>query len=344
MKTEPAGRINPAGSVIHAIRLYICSVQCIRDQKVFPRLRGPTTVVYEGFIMERHRPAAVLSLTLAIGIIVAAILGPLLTDTIRFHLPDALITQYEGGEVVTLFLAAPLLIAAGWLWLRGDRVAPALAFGPAAYTVYTFVTAIVGQEYGRYDGNGERAFLLYAALIAVGSSVAVIALSQLLQQPAPMPPDRLRIATAAIFLLIAAFFAIAWIGQIMQVYRGEGSTEYEQGPTLFWLIKMLDLGFLVPALGALGIGLLRSRPLAIRLAYGMVIYAVCMAGAILGMGIAMLLEDDPAASVPMIAFLAPVTAGLGLLAARMIAQYRQRDDRRARPIGGPSTFGTGHAG
>lgn len=245
---------------------------------------------------------------------------------------------------MTLFLAAPLLIAAGWLWLRGDRVAPALAFGPAAYTVYTFVTAIVGQEYRRYDGNGEKAFLLYVALIAVGSAVAVIAVSQLLQQPTPMPPDRLRMATAAIFLIIAAFFAFAWLGQVMQVYRGEGSSEYEQGPTLFWLIKMLDLGFLVPALGALGVGLARKRTLAIRLAYGMVTYAVCMAGAILGMGIAMLLEDDPAASVPMIAFLAPVTAGLGFLAARMIAHYQGHDDRRARPVGGQTTLGTGHAG
>lgn len=294
--------------------------------------------------MERHRPAAALSFALAFGIIVAAILGPLLADTIRFHLPDSLITQYEGGEVATLFLAAPLLIVAGWMWLRDDRIAPALAFGPATYTVYTFVTAIVGQEYASYDGNGERAFPLYVAIIAVGSALAVMAVSQLVQQPAPMPPDRLRFATASIFLLIATFFAIAWLGQIVQVYQGEGSTEYEQGPTLFWLVKMLDLGFLLPALAALGVGLLRKRPLAIRLAYGMVIYAVCMAGAILGMAIAMWLENDPAASVPMIAFLAPVTAGLGLLAARMVAYYRQRDDRRSRRIAGPTHLGTGHAG
>jgi MFS family permease len=272
--------------------------------------------------MQRQRTAASLSFVLAASIVVAAILGPLVTGVIRFHLPDSLIVQYEGGEVVTLVVAVPLLIVAGILWRRGERLAPALAFGPATYTAYTFVTAIAGQEYGRYEGNSERAFFLYAGLIALGSAVAVLAVADLLRQPASIPPDRLRNVTAGIFLLIAAFFALAWIAQVVQVYRGVESTEYRQGPTLFWLIKMLDLGFLVPALGTIGIGLLRKSVLAARLSYGMVIYAVCMAGAILGMGIAMWIEDDPAASIGMIAFLAPVTAGLAIVAARMLVAYR----------------------
>lgn len=272
--------------------------------------------------MQRHRAAAILSFVLAASIVVAAILGPLITGVIRFHLPDSLVVQYEGGEVVTLFVAVPLLVAAGTLWLRDHRLAPALAFGPAAYTAYTFVTAIVGQEYASYDGNSGRAFFLYTGLIAAGAAVAVLAVSDLLQQPASLPPERLRQVTAGIFLVIAAFFALAWTGQVLQVYRGHESTEYQQGPTLFWLIKMLDLGFLVPALGAIGIGLLRGSILAARLAYGMVVYAVCMAGAILGMGIAMWIEDDPAASVGMIAFLVPVTAGLAGVAAGMLRAYR----------------------
>jgi MFS family permease len=272
--------------------------------------------------VQRQRTAAILSFVLAASIVVAAILGPLVTGVIRFHLPDSLVVQYEGGEVVTLFVAVPLLIAAGILWRRGERLAPALAFGPATYTAYTFVTAIAGQEYGRYDGNSERAFFLYAGLIAVGSAVAVLAAADLLRQPAATPPDMLRSLTAGIFLLIAAFFALAWIAQVVQVYRGVESIEYQQGPTLFWLIKMLDLGFLVPALGTIGVGLLRRSMLAARLAYGMVIYAVCMAGAILGMGVAMWIEEDPAASIGMIAFLAPVTVGLAIVAARMLMAYR----------------------
>ncbi len=151
--------------------------------------------------MPRHRIAAYLSLLLALGITLAAILGPLVTDTIRFHLPDSLVVQYEGGEVVTLVVVVPMLLLAAVRWLRQDPLAAPLAFGPAAYAVYTFVTAIVGQEYGRYPGNAERAFFLYAALIALGAAVAIIALADLLQYEAPEPPAGLRRVTAGIFLL-----------------------------------------------------------------------------------------------------------------------------------------------
>lgn len=294
--------------------------------------------------MHRHQVAAILSFALAIGITAAAVLGPLLTDTIRFRLPDSLVVQYEGGEVVTLVVAVPLLLLAGWRWLRHERLAAALAFGPAAYAAYTFVTAVMGQEYGRYPGNVERAFFLYTGLIALALAVAVNALADLLQHPAPEPPSGLRRVTAAIFLLIAAFFALSWTAQALQVYRGEASEEYMLGPALFWLIKMLDLGVLVPAMATVGVGLLRRSPLAIRIGYGMVLYAVCMAGAILGMSVAMWLEDDPAASVAMTAFLAPVTIGLAWLAARWLIRYRPFPDRDEVRGGHATTLGTGHAG
>ncbi len=293
--------------------------------------------------MPRHRVAALLSLLLAIGITLAAILGPLITDTIRFHLPDSLVVQYEGGEVVTLVVVVPLLLLAAVRWLRQDPLAAPLAFGPAAYAVYTFVTAIVGQEYGRYPGNAERAFFLYAALIALGAAVAIIALAELLRYEAPEPPAGLRRATAGVFLLVAAFFALSWTAQAVQIYRGEMIEEYELGPTLFWLVKMLDLGFLVPAMLTIGVGLLRRSALAIRMAYGMVPYAVCMAGAILGMSVAMWLEDDPSASVGMAVFLLPVTLGLAWLAARWLLAYRPVPNRGERLLG-HSTLGTGHAG
>ncbi len=105
---------------------------------------------------------------------------------------------------------------------------------------------------------------------------------------------------------------------------------------------MLDLGFLVPAMLSIGVGLLRSSALAIRMAYGMVPYAVCMAGAILGMSVAMWLEDDPSASLAMTAFLAPVTLGLVWIAARWLMTYRPVPDHRERTLG-RRTLGTGHA-
>lgn len=298
--------------------------------------------------MERQRISSALSFAVALGIIVAGILGPLILGVIKFRLPELLVNQYIGGEVVTLILAAPALIAAGVLWRRDDPLAPVLSIGPAAYTVYTFITAIAGQEYALYDGNAEKAFPLYAALILGGTLIVAIAGSELMRTDAPMPPQGLRKITAGVLLAIAIFFAFAWSAQIAQVYRGDPPSEYAEGPALFWLIKLMDLGFLLPAFLAAGIGLLKVHPVAIRLSYGMVCYAVCMSGAILGMAVAMVMKDDPAASTGMIAFLMPVTALLAFLAWRLLALYRQRARRNPvhhENVRTPITpLGRGHAG
>lgn len=296
--------------------------------------------------MERRPLFAYLSIILAFGVIVAAILGPLVTGVIELHLPDLLVNQYLGGEVATVFIAAPMLLAAGVLWLRGSRIAPVLAFGPALYTVYTFVTAVIGQEYLMYDGNAERAFPLYAALIASGLFVAAFSGTEIARQPAPVLSDGLRRVTAGIFLAVVAFFALAWSSQIATVYRGELSTEYVEGPTLFWLIKLMDLAFLLPAFAVVGIGVLRRNGLATRVAYAAVSYAVCMTAAVLGMAIAMWLKDDPSASVAMILFLIPVTLGFMTLAGRLVARYRHAGGHTTETplIDTTSPLGHGHAG
>src|SRR5690606_3146505 len=235
--------------------------------------------------MDRQRLPAIGSSVGARVTPIAGVLGPLVTGMIRFRLPDAAVNQYVGGEIVTMFIAAPALIAAGVLWLRNHRLAPVIAIGPAAYTVYTFITAIVGQEYGRYDGNVENAFFLYAGLVLGGWLLVVLAGLDLLMANVPTMPDGLRNVTAGVFLVIAAFFALAWVGQIAQVYGGERSDAYLESPTLFWLIKLMDLGFLLPLFATTGVAMLRGQRLATTLAYGMVSYAVCMAAAVLGMAI-----------------------------------------------------------
>lgn len=294
--------------------------------------------------MDRQRLSAIVSFVVALGILIAGVLGPLVTGMIRFRLPDAAVNQYVGGEIVTMFIAAPALIAAGVLWLRNHRLAPVIAIGPAAYTVYTFITAIVGQEYGRYDGNVENAFFLYAGLVLGGWLLVVLAGLDLLMANVPTMPDGLRNVTAGVFLVIAAFFALAWVGQIAQVYGGERSDAYLESPTLFWLIKLMDLGFLLPLFATTGVAMLRGQRLATTLAYGMVSYAVCMAAAVLGMAIAMVLRDDPAASVAMIAFLAPVALLLAFLTWRLLANYAHGGKGDMVHREPPVPIGRGHVG
>lgn len=269
--------------------------------------------------MSRQPVSGGLALLLTAGIAVNAVLGPLALGVIRFRVSESAETQFVGGEAVSLGLVVPLLIASGILWLRGHRLAPALAIGPALYTVYTYLTAVAGQEYARYEGNVERFFPLYAALIAGGAALAVRSIAGLVAADVPEPAGGLGRAAAWMLIGIGAFFALAWATQIGRVLGGTASTEYAESPTLFWLIKLLDLAFVIPAFVTTGAGLLRHRPWAARAAYAMMAFATCIASAVAAMAIAMEVSADPASEPLMLVVVVPTALAFAGVTWRLLA-------------------------
>ncbi len=281
--------------------------------------------------MVRSRLAGVGSMALGIGIAVSAVLGPLVLKVITFRTSDHLENQFVGGEVVSLAVVAPLAITAGVLWLRGHRLAPPLALGPALYSVYTYTTAVLGQEYSRYDGNVEKFFPLYAGLVAGGAVIAVYAWSRLGDMDVPVLSDGLRRTLAGIFLGLGSFFALAWAQQIRLVLAGSPPAEYQEGPTLFWLIKLLDFGFMIPLLLATGVGLVRRAPAAIKAAYGLATFATCLAASIAGMAVVMEVKGDPSAEPAMLVGLIPATVGLAVVTGRLLWSCLQETGDRPVP-------------
>ena len=268
------------------------------------------------------------SIALGAGIAVSAILGPLVLDVVTFRTSANIENQFAGGEAVSLVVVAPVAITAGVLWLRGHRLAAPLTFGPAIYAVYTSTTVIVGQEYARYDGNVEKFFPLYAGLVAGGAAIAACAWRRLNEFEAPTPSAGLRRALAGIFLGVGGFFALAWAQQIRLVYAGNFPVDYLAGPTLFWAIKLLDFGFLIPALIATGAGLLYQHPAAIKAAYGLAPFLMCLAGSITGMGVVMLAKGDPSAEPAVLAVALTVTVGLAVVTAQVLRSYLRGASKR----------------
>ena len=271
--------------------------------------------------MIQSRLAGFGSIALGFGIAVSAILGPLVLNVVKFRTSPNIEHQFVGGEVVSLAVVAPLAITAGVLWLRDLRVAAPLALGPAIYAVYTYTTVIAGQEYARYDGNVEKFFPLYAGLVAGGAAIAACAWGRLNETAAPVPSDGLRWTMAGIFAGVGGFFALAWAQQIRLVYAGSPPVEYAEGSTLFWTIKLLDFGFLIPVLIATGVGLARQHPTAIRAACGLATFVTCLAGSIAGMAVVMQVKGDPSAEPVMLAVVAPATVGLALMTERLLRSY-----------------------
>ena len=260
-------------------------------------------------------------LGLGLGIAVSAILGPLVLGVIKLRTPVNIENQFVGGEIVSLGVVAPVAVVAGVLWLRGHRLAPALALAPALYSVYTYASVVFAQDYARFDGNGERFFPLYTALAGGGAAIAVSAWSQLGRQPIPIPSLHLRRTLGTILIAAGSLIGLAWAQQIRLVISGQPGADYLEGPSLFWFIKFADFGFVIPAMLATGVGLFRSIPTAIKAAYGLAGFLTCLAGSVTGMGIAMELKGDPSSQPGVLIALVPLTLGLAAVTAILLRSF-----------------------
>ena len=110
---------------------------------------------------------------IALGLGAVALLGPLATDVIDYHVTETLRNQTIGLDAVSFLLVAPLSFLAAILVTRGRRAGAALALGVGAYTSYMFIQYVVGPEYERLPGNNELLFPLYLSLFTLGWLVFV---------------------------------------------------------------------------------------------------------------------------------------------------------------------------
>jgi hypothetical protein len=250
--------------------------------------------------LQIDRLTGIASIALGIGTAASAILGPLVANVIRFHVSENARNQLIGGEIASLFVAAPVAVAAGVLWLRRKPLAPTLAIGPALYALYTNIQFAIGPEYLRYPGNNEKAIPLYLTLIILGWAVALRSWQELAPVNATLPTGGLRRGLAALLIVLALFFTLTWVRGIADVIGGKQVQEYQQDPVLFWLVRVMDLAFVIPAALIAGVGLLRCSGWATRLATATTSFLTLEVAAVAGMASAMLLRDDPSASLALL--------------------------------------------
>jgi hypothetical protein len=264
-----------------------------------------------------HRSPLTGAALIVLGVLIAvsAVLGPLVMGIVRFHTSESAVAQLVGGEVISLILVAPMAIVAGVLWMRGSPLAPVLALGPSAYSLYMYVQYVVGAQYERYPGNNEYFFPLYLALIILAWAAGISAWHRLTTLPLPPLGAGIQRALGMLMLVLNITFALAWLSSIYAVLAGshESATwvEYQKDQTLFWLIRMMDLGFVIPASFVVSIGLLRSAPWATRLAYAFLGFQTLIVAAVAGMAIVMSARSDLAASPILLIVTVVLTIALG---------------------------------
>lgn len=260
-------------------------------------------------------------------IAVSAVLGPLVLAIVRFRTSQTAVNQLVGGEVISLLVVAPLAIVAGVLWLRGNSLAPILGIGPSLYSLYMYIQYVMAPQYERYEGNSEYFFPLYLALIILAWSTAIGAWRALATTSLPALTTRTRGVLGTLMLVLNLTFALAWISSILAVLIGpHGSTtwiEYEKDQTLFWVIRLMDLGFVIPASLVIAVGLIRGAPWSTRLTYAFIGFQTLIVAAVAGMATMMALRDDPSANPVFLVVTVTLTIALAgffvLLLRRLVA-------------------------
>jgi hypothetical protein len=276
------------------------------------------------------RAAGFVCIALGIGVAASSLLGPVGVRVIEYRTAETALNQLKGADLASLLLVAPAAVGAGVLWLRRHPLAPVAALAPAAYAAYTFTQAILGEEYARYDGNNERFFPLHLALVIAGGAIAYQSWRAIDPDAVAPPSRRLRRIAAVAFLGSAAFLTLGLhVPGLLAVWRGAPGVEYRDAPTAFWVVKLMDLGIIVPIAVATGVGLLRGSRAALAAAYGVSGVFALIGASVTCMAVIMQLNDDPAASPTLVAGFGVITAAFATLAVRLarsaVSRARPRD-------------------
>lgn len=206
---------------------------------------------------------------------VAAAAGLFIPDLYRDS--DAWIRQAQASDLTTLALAVPALGIGLWQARRGSALGRLVALGALAYLAYgyaifAFAVATNPMTPLHYAILGLSTWSIGLTMAGAGMGTAECSVG-----------SRLPRRTTGVFLLVmAALFAILWLGQIAaSITSGQPALEVERLGLVANPVWALDLAFALPAFAVVGVGLLRNRASAKAAVLPVLVFAAVMGASIL---------------------------------------------------------------
>jgi hypothetical protein len=157
---------------------------------------------------------------------------------------------FRGADLITLFLAAPLMIAAIARYRRGSLRAALVLIASLVYMLYNGLSLAIGAAY-------NPLFLVYTAIFSASLFALGIAWAQINFATLPKTPRR----GAAIFLFIGGIVtALLWLSDLLPPLLQGGNPPALLGPYTTPTTYFIDLGLITPACLLAGRWLLRGDP------------------------------------------------------------------------------------
>jgi len=216
----------------------------------------------------------VLTWVLAVVLVGATVYG-LLADGYRETPTRELLGAILRGQDLLTLLTVPVLVGATVLARRGSLRAHLVSLGVLLYVPYTYLMYVVVPY--------NDAFLLYVAAIGLGSYLLLDGLLRIdVVAVEPILADSPRRGIGWFFIVVGSLFAAAWLAQNLTVIPGgipEGLFVYDVPST----VHVLDLAFILPAVIATGVLLLRRHPAGVVLAIVLLVKMMTLGLALLFM-------------------------------------------------------------
>jgi len=158
-----------------------------------------------------------------------------------------------GNDLVTLFIAVPLLLVAMRFAAQGSTRARLVWLGALGYAVYNYTYYVLGAALNVFFAMYVLTFVVAAAALIVGlvgTDPAVVAKAFPVKTPAR--------AIGGYYVFVAVGLSVVWLGTWAAYAFAGRPTPVET--EAFHLVAALDMTLMVPALVTGGVLLWRRRP------------------------------------------------------------------------------------
>jgi hypothetical protein len=175
--------------------------------------------------------------------------------------------SFKAADLITLFLAIPVLIISFLLYRQGSLRGGLLLTGALAYFLYNYISQGFGAAY-------NNLFLVYTLLFSASLFGLILALTSFDLQTLPAHyAESLPRRAIGVFLIVSGvILSLIWIVLSIVPALLENKAPLEAYYYTTFMTGILDIGIVAPALLIGGVLILRRTPLGYLLASTMLIF------------------------------------------------------------------------